>query len=108
VSRERERDESGHFTGSILKTGRETCRRCGSDITHLRQRRDRQWCSKLCAIYYRREQRRIEARLKRPRCAICSNPLPYGKNGFNLRAVTCSMACHVKFTNWFQRGARAS
>jgi hypothetical protein len=36
---------------------------------------------------------------------ICSNPLPYGKPGFNFRARTCSMACHIKFTNWFQRGA---
>ncbi len=82
---------------------RTDCRRCGKDITHLRERKDRQWCGKLCAIYYRREQRRMAARLKRPRCAICPNPLPYGKSGFNLSARTCSKACHIKFTNWFQR-----
>lgn len=63
----------------------------------------------MCRTYavrkLQRAQRVREAILRRPRCMICSNPLPYGKSGFNYRARTCSMACHIKFTNWFQRKA---
>ena len=77
------------------------------DITHLAKRRDRQWCGKLCRTYFVREERRREAQYKRPRCLICSGPMPYGKSGFVLKARTCSMPCHIKFTNWFQRGKAA-
>ena len=29
--------------------------------------------------------------------------MPYGKNGLNLSATTCSPECHVKRNNWFVR-----
>jgi predicted nucleic acid-binding Zn ribbon protein len=81
----------------------DNCRRCKKDITHRRARKDRQWCSELCALYWKREQRREEARLRRPRCMICPNPIPYGKTGIKLTTRTCSAACHAKYSNWFVR-----
>lgn len=84
------------------------CRRCGTDITGLRARRDRQWCSKLCAIYFRRETRRLEAILRRPRCMICDDPIRYGRSGVNLKTRTCGKHdCVMRLNNWFTRYERA-
>lgn len=87
----------------------DNCRRCGADITALRLRRDRQWCSKECRTYFMREQRRIEARHRRPLCLICSKPMHYGASGTNLKARTCgARVCTMRLNNWFTREARAS
>lgn len=49
----------------------------------------------------------MAARLARPRCMICGNPILYGKSGVNLKSTTCSQACHVKRNNWFIRASLA-
>jgi predicted nucleic acid-binding Zn ribbon protein len=83
----------------------DNCRRCGKDINQLRPRKDRRWCSDKCAIYWKREQRRAEARLKRPRCVICDNAIQYGKTGIKLTTKTCSKPCGAKYSNWFVRAS---
>jgi hypothetical protein len=103
------RDRSGDTPRSPKPRGRTTCRRCGADITHLRDRRDRQWCSKQCLIYFSREEKRRIAIKRRPRCMICDAPIRYGHSGVNLKARTCGRPdCVVKLYNWFTRYERKS
>lgn len=91
---------------SLRANSSSACKGCGVELTGrvATKRRPRLWCSVRCATYWRREQRRIEARHKRPRCMICGMFMPYGKPGLNLSATTCSPECHVKRNNWFVRG----
>jgi hypothetical protein len=90
-------------------TAARACVRCGADLTTRRQRRDLRWCSKECRTYYQREQRRMEARLKRPRCIICMSPIQYGKSGLVFKTRTCgNRDCIVKLNNWFTRYAASA
>ena len=54
----------------------------------------------------RQTERRVARRQKRayahPRCAICDNPMAYGRTGLNLRAVTCSRRCAITRSNWMR------
>lgn len=64
------------------------------------------WCSVKCRTYWVREQRRIARRREHPRCAVCSDPMPYGKNGFDLSSVTCSKKCRRIRYRWFHAPAK--
>jgi hypothetical protein len=49
-----------------------------------------------------RKQAAIEARLLRPRCVVCSEPIRYGKPGVRRDARTCGSGnCRMSAYRWF-------